>query len=94
MRVAILAFLEMGLLQSCPHIIGKGTNRRNPSFLGNGFTTSKNLQESSRPQICRNPSFLGNGFTTQDKFPAAMALTDVAILAFLEMGLLHTYPEK
>jgi len=37
---------------------------RNPSFLGNGFTTFSQKVVTS-PVDCRNPSFLGNGFTTK-----------------------------
>jgi len=42
------------------HCYGSG---RNPSFLGNGFTTQD--CEINDPILgSRNPSFLGNGFTT------------------------------
>jgi len=44
------------------------------------------LRESSR-----NPSFLGNGFTTKEVRLGKSGAGSVAILAFLEMGLLRKW---
>jgi len=112
--VAILAFLEMGLLRMetvlqndttflrrNPSFLGNGfttvinwfsnfskVSGRNPSFLGNGFTTIIYISLFFWTNFRRNPSFLGNGFTTSSLFITHFFKEVVAILAFLEMGLL------
>ncbi len=62
---------------------------RNPSFHGSGFTTKKNLVKIVIGS--RNPSFHGSGFTTMlGNNLKTITELPVAILVFMEAGLLHT----
>jgi len=83
----------MGLLQENRVNISfpiKGS--RNPSFLGNGFTTGMFVRDVLQEMAVAILAFLEMGLLLKISKMSIKNIKKVAILAFLEMGLLRVQP--